>query len=308
MKGFLTLADGGVCALPPLLSWELRYTGSVPCDSFRVSFAYASAMTEALRTAARFMAEENGAIALYGVVDEVEVSLRDAGRTAEVSGRGLAALLLDSEAEAATFQNPSAAEVLARYAAPSGIVYGAVPELRSAQPYRVAGGGSEWKALEGFLSRFPGTAPYFTREGRLELGHVPGRAVLREESLLVLERHMRRHGVVSEVALVTRGSGERAVVRGEDAVRQGIRARRVVYVDGNDPVGARREAEELLARSAAEADEVTALVVGHFPALPGDTVELVGTLSGAAGAYCVSETVRRFGSGGETTELTMRRE
>ena len=88
MTGTLYTADHRMFQLPPLLSWRVTHTGSVPCDSFSVSFVYQKEMAEVLRLAAGFAAEEGGTVMLRAVVDEYTVDLDGNGLTATVSGRG----------------------------------------------------------------------------------------------------------------------------------------------------------------------------------------------------------------------------
>lgn len=40
MKGRIYTADHKIYELPPLLSWRITHTGTVPCDSFSVTFVY----------------------------------------------------------------------------------------------------------------------------------------------------------------------------------------------------------------------------------------------------------------------------
>ena len=75
MTGTLYTADHRMFQLPPLLSWRVTHTGSVPCDSFSVSFVYQKEMAEVLRLAAGFAAEEGGTVMLRAVVDEYTVDL-----------------------------------------------------------------------------------------------------------------------------------------------------------------------------------------------------------------------------------------
>ena len=58
MTGILYTADHRMLSLPPLLSWRITHTGTVPCDSFTVRFAYRKEMAEVLSKAAGFTAEE----------------------------------------------------------------------------------------------------------------------------------------------------------------------------------------------------------------------------------------------------------
>ena len=61
MTGRIFTSDHRTYDLPELLSWEVVHTGSVPCDSFSVTFLYDRSMAEALRLAAGFTAGIAGA-------------------------------------------------------------------------------------------------------------------------------------------------------------------------------------------------------------------------------------------------------
>ena len=122
MKGYLTTCDGAQFELPTLLKWEFSYTGSVPCDSFTLRCAYEPAMAETLRRAVRFTAREDGTVEFAGVVDECGVTCDEKGLQLEVSGRGMAALLLDNEAESVSYQWATMEEILKNHVTPYGIV------------------------------------------------------------------------------------------------------------------------------------------------------------------------------------------
>ena len=52
MTGWIFTADHHVYDLPPLLSWNVRHTGTVPCDSWSVTAVYQPEMLTVLRMAA----------------------------------------------------------------------------------------------------------------------------------------------------------------------------------------------------------------------------------------------------------------
>ena len=70
MTGRIYTAGHQVFDLPALLSWRITHTGSVPCDSFSVSFVYHKDMAPVLKTAAGFAAFENGELMLNPICDE----------------------------------------------------------------------------------------------------------------------------------------------------------------------------------------------------------------------------------------------
>ena len=101
MTGILISWDGGRFRLPSLLSWTLRYGSGTPCDSFELSCLWGREEDARLSEAVRFEAEEGGGVVFRGVVDEYELRWDEKGGRLFLSGRGMAALLLDNEAESA---------------------------------------------------------------------------------------------------------------------------------------------------------------------------------------------------------------
>ena len=166
MTGRVETADGKVYELPALLEWRLRRTGGVPCDSFRARCLYSAEMGEALKAACRFAATENGVTRFRGVIDEWSAVCGAEGAVLTVEGRGMAALLLDNEAEAVTYQRAALSEILKDHAAACGVAWEPRGEVYGTGEYAVASGSSRWKAIEGFARRC-GLTPYFTREGVL---------------------------------------------------------------------------------------------------------------------------------------------
>ena len=167
MKGMLEIYGGGTYALPPLLSWEVRLTGGVPCDSFSLTCCCDREMASRLDKAWRLTLVRNGAL-LRAVVDESEVIQDEKGRRAHISGRGLAALLLDNESEAVEYSAPTLSELLRRHAAPYGLRWAPFEEIRGSTPYGVASSSSQWKAINAFTQYYGGFPLRITPEGVLQ--------------------------------------------------------------------------------------------------------------------------------------------
>ena len=218
MKGYLTTCDGAQFELPTLLKWEFSYTGSVPCDSFTLRCAYEPAMAETLRRAVRFTAREDGTVEFAGVVDECGVTCDEKGLQLEVSGRGMAALLLDNEAESVSYQWATMEEILKNHVTPYGIVCTGYDAVTAAPRYRVANGSSQWKALNDFAALHGGIAPYFDKTGALEVkkNRKAARVSIDAKTpVTALAYCDKRYGVIAE-ALVVRGGtfGEEAYAVG----------------------------------------------------------------------------------------------
>ena len=106
MTGFVRTAAGEVWQLPAAEQWELEYGLGTPCDCFFLRCPWQSGQGTAPGEWAQFYAEQEGTRVFTGVVDECEVSLTAEGCFLELSGRGMAALLLDNEALGQDYQLP----------------------------------------------------------------------------------------------------------------------------------------------------------------------------------------------------------
>lgn len=159
MTGRVFTCDHRVYDLPEPLSWEVVHTGTVPCDSYSVTFLYDRSMAEVLRLAAGFAAIYRGETMLRAIVDEYAVELGSIGLTATITGRGYAARLLDNESRPLTYQDATLAEIVRRHVTPYGIAAGEVADVRASSVYTVPAGVSQWKALEGFCRTYGGFSP-----------------------------------------------------------------------------------------------------------------------------------------------------
>lgn len=83
----------------------------------------------ALAEAVRFAAEEDGERVFTGVVDEVCCGWDEDGARLSVSGRSMAALLLDNEALGCDYQTATLADILRDHVTPYGIQVGRTDRL-----------------------------------------------------------------------------------------------------------------------------------------------------------------------------------
>lgn len=310
MTGRITLCGGETRTLPPLLSWQLRRTGGVPCDSFRVTCPWDTDTMAALPAQAlRFAAVENGKEVWRGVVDECCASLSGEGAVLEIGGRGMAALLLDNEAEPASYQCATAEEILRRHAGPYGIAWDAPAGART-EGFTVSGGTSEWRVIEE-LARACGLTPYFRADGHLTLrtAAASGAAVVLPEEVLSAERSEKRYGVVSEAVVLERGTGRRYTVKNGELCALGGQCRRVIPVPAqSDALTLRRAGEYQLAQSRREWRTLRAVFAGHVAVDAGQRALLRQAWLGGEEEYTVTETVWCGGADGETTQVRLRKE
>ena len=274
MTGRIFTADHQVYDLPPLLAWNVKHTGTVPCDSWSVTAVYKAEMAPVLKLAAGFAAMEKGTVQLRGIVDEYEVELGGGGLTVPLSGRGYAARLLDNESRPVTYEQVTLRELIRCHAEPYGITCGAAADLRSTVPYTAGAGVSQWKVISEFCRTCGGFLPRFAKTG--ELLAVPekddGKRIVIDDSSPVLECRIREdhYGVLTEALVIDKKPGRSTW----DAMRY--------------------TGEYQISQSRQEAAAVTVKLPGSFGAFPGDRVALKLEKLGTTGLYRVVEAENRF--------------
>ena len=311
MTGTLYTADHRMFRLPPLLSWRVTHTGTVPCDSFSATFVYQKEMAEVLPLAAGFAAEAEGETVLRAIVDEYTVDLDANGLTATISGRGYAARLLDNESRPVTYQQATLAEILANHVQPYGITCRDVAAVRAESVYTVAAGTSQWRAVEGFCRAYGGFVPRFSREGELLAGPEPeGRTLSIGEGGPVLACTLREdhYGVLTEALVIDKTRNRDFSVKNLEMIRKGGQCRRVVYTPGQSTWAAMRYTGEYqIQRSQEDAWTAEVTLPGSFLAFPGDRAALSLERMGLSGTFRVAEAENRFDHrNGASVTLTLK--
>lgn len=312
MTGQIITSDHKTYALPPLLEWTVTYTGGVPCDSYSIACLYDGQMGETLHHAAGFLAMENDTVVLRGTVDEYTVELSEDGVRLTMTGRGLAARLLDNESRAVTYQGATLAEIVRSHVTPYGIDCAAMAKVAASSIYTVAAGSSQWKALEDFCRFYGGFTPRFDRNGRLLAAaeQDEGERLLIDETSPVLGCSLREdhYGVLTEVLVVDKTRGTSYSVKNTDMLTRGGQCRRVLYTPGQSTYTAMRYTGDYqIARSKAEEETVTVTLAGAFLAAAGKRVTLALPRMGLRGDYRVAEAENHFSPHrGEVTTLTLR--
>lgn len=219
----------------------------------------------------------------------------------------MAALLLDNESEALTYEQAELSEILENHAAPYGLPVEARQDV-SGSGYAVASGSSQWKAIQGFTRRFGGFDPYVTREGALVAGPLWGSGrqlqVDGNTPLLSLHKREQRYGVISEVLIQDKVQKISHQVVNQDFISAGGMRRHVLYMPRSTADARRYTGEYQIAQSALEQTEITMELPFAFAAFPGDQVSLQLDRLGLAGCYEVVQSRSRMDADGLRTELT----
>ena len=312
MTGRIITSDHRVYDLPELLEWKVVYTGSVPCDSYTVTFLYDKSMGEALHLAAGFLAVGSGEILLRGIVDGYDVAWTPDGLLATVFGRGYAARLLDNESRPVTYQGVTLEELIRRHVTPYGITAAEIAPVSATSTYTVASGTSQWKALENFCRTYGGFSPRFRRDGLLlAVPEGAGERLLSlDDSSPVLSCTLREdhYGVLTEVLVIDKTRNVSYNVRNPDMIARGGQCRRVVYTPGQSTWAAMRYTGEYqIQRSREEETSIEIKLPGTFLAFPGDSVRLDLNTMGLSGTYRVAEAENTASpQTGETITMTLR--
>ena len=306
---WVRLGDGGELTLPTAVSWEFRYGTDTPCDSFFLRCLWERGQEKLLSAACRFYAEWEGNRVFTGVVDEFAVLCGRDGLYLELSGRGMAALLLDNEAMPAEYQRVTRADIVANHVAPYGVEAVGGGGLPAVSGFVVSSGESEWSVVRRYACYYGGVVPRFDRMGRLVLDAPKDGRELRvreEDAVTGWEYREERHGVLSRVAVRRRTSLGTQWVSDPDFLAQGGCARRVITVPNTTGTAAMRYTASYqlkAARSGRVRMRVT--IAGAFLAWPGQLVSVELRDCGANGRYRTAQTEVSCGGEGLTTTLVL---
>lgn len=311
MIGTIFTCDHKTFQLPALLAWNLLHTGSVPCDSFSVSFLFQPDMTPVLESAAGFLAMQNGKVVFKGIVDEFSIDLDAGGLTASVNGRGYAARLLDNESKPVIYQDATLSEIVRQHVTPYGIPTGEIADLRASSVYTVAAGSSQWKALDNFCRTYGGFSPRFAVDGALLA--VPEKAgdsfvITDDTPVTACSLREDRYGVLSEALVIDKTRNASYSVKNQDLIDHGGVCRRVLYTPGRSTWAAMRfTGEYQIQRSKEDQRCVSVTLPGSFVAFPGDRVTLRLSRLGISGEFRVCEAENSFSNqNGAEVELTLK--
>lgn len=309
MTGYVTDTQGVRWTLPNLMAWRLDYTAGVPCDSFWLRCTWDEKNTTRPGDWVRFEAFHEGEQVFCGVVDECEVSLSAQGRLLEVSGRGMAALLLDNEALGQDYISATQADILRDHVTPYGIQTAPGANLPPVTRFSVANGSSEWSVIYEFARYYGGVAPRFDRLGRLVLtgwSDSQERLVGDGAPITALSWRERRYGVLSQVLVRDRWSGQVETVSNAEFLANGGRARRVVTMPERSSYQAMRYSGQFqLDKSASELRRLELTVAQPFCAWPGDLVRVQRSLWDFNGLYRADQVSVGMDEGGCWSRLEL---
>lgn len=310
MTAYLIMADGTRRKLPQLLEWELDYGCGTPCDSFRVVCLWSCGDDGVLADAARFAAFQGEEQVFAGVVDECEVAWSAQGCRLEVSGRGMAALLLDNEAQGLDYEVATAQDILRDHVLPYGIQVARQDELPAVEHFSVDYGSSEWAVLYEFARYHGGVTPRFDRQGQLILSGWQDsecKVIHDRVPVTALSVRDRRYGVLSEIWVREAGKlPDLYKVENQAFKDSGGQCRRMYTMPSKSNFQAMRyQGQYQLDKSASERLRLEVDIALPFCAWPGELVRLERTGWGRNGLYRVAQATVGMDSRGYATHLEL---
>ncbi len=309
MTGQLNLYDGTAVTLPVLVGWELNYTAGVPCDSFWLRYPGDSDSLTALSKAVTFVGTEDGQTVFTGVVDEYALEWGGDGAMVEISGRGMAARLLDNEAQAQDYTTATTAMLLRDHVTPYGITVADAGSLSAVPGFSISSGSSEWSVLYEFARYYNGITPRFDRYGRLSLAAFSDDTPLtlgEGNPITGLTYTEKRYGVLSSVLVQAKNQLYSTTVTNEAFLAQGGCARQVVTMPTNAAYQALRYSGRYqLQSSERERFRLAVTVAEAFWGWPGQLVTVELPRAGLGGTWRILESAVCLDETGARTALTL---
>lgn len=309
MTAFVTDAAGVRWTLPMAIAWRLEYTAGVPCDSFWLRCPWDGSNTTVPAGWVGFTAEHGGERVFTGLVDECEISMDAGGRVLEISGRGMAARLLDNEALGQDYQSATQADLIRDHVTPYGIEVAPGANLPPVSRFSVATGSSEWSVVYDFARYYGGVPPRFDRQGRLVLSGWDDsreRVVDDRTSLFAMTHRDKRYGVLSQVLVRDRWSGRVETVDNAAFQAAGGRTRRVITMPTRSSFKIMRYSGQFqLEKSASELERLEVTLGEAFCAWPGDLVTVRRTGWDWNGRYRAAQVAVGMDEGGLWSRLEL---
>ncbi len=309
MTGILHLCDGAALTLPPLLAWEMDYTAGVPCDAFWLRFRGSAGLMPALHKAVTFTGRQDGATVFTGVVDEYHLEWSENGALIEISGRGMAARLLDNESLSQTYGTATTAMILRDHVTRYGITVADSGSLAAVPGFSISSGSSEWSVLYHFAQYYSRVTPRFDRQGRLLLSGFPDTVARTLDSSLPitgLRYTEKRYGCLSAVLVQSKNQLYSTTVTDSSYLAQGGMARQVITMPTNAAYQAMRYSGQYqLDQSKRERYLLEITLALPFWGWPGELVQVDLDKAGCSGQWRVQESKVQLDEDGQRTALTL---
>lgn len=309
MIGRFYNSNGNAWQIEQFISFDICHGLGEPCDYYELSFPYDSSMLQKLSDSFRFVAVHGDETVFRGVVDEYTISIgEEYGAVVTVSGRSMAALLMDNEAEAASYGTLTLDTVIANHVKPWGIGTIRKKSMPPLYSFTVDSGDSQWSILKRYCRYSCGVQPRFSREGVLLLNDEAGSylSLTDDDISLGVKYRDTRYGCISEVLVKNRVTGASYTVENKELKNRGGSARRVINVPRTSGYDSMRYTGEYQIAEAERGKRFARIDVPQlFAAFPADRISVQSSCLGLDGTFTVSETHCYVNENGYGTEICL---
>lgn len=307
MTGYITTYDGERYRLPTAVEWTIKRTDGDPCDAYSVTFCGEASQAAVLHKAVQFEAEQDGTRIITGVVDDFEMRTNERGFLITVSGRGLAALLMDNQVRSAEYQSAQLQDILNAYVRPYGIKSIDAQSMGPVGAFTVETGYTCWQVLTGFCRHSANIFPRFGADGTLILRKDgTGKRYVIRGGVLRAQYTEQRYGRVAKQILINTRNGSGMTAQDPAFIAIGGSNVHVAGITGHKIRAVWRNAAQRVEDSMRDARILELTLPGIHAAQPLDTVEVVLPETGIAGTFTVSAVQISMGPSGTQTVLEMR--
>ena len=226
-----------------------------------------------------------------GVVDDFEISMSKKGLLAEVTGRGLAALLLDTQVRAAEYLSAQLPDIISHYVTPCGITKLEMQSMPPVSNFVVETGYTCFQVLAGFCRHSAEIFPRFSADGTLVLKKetTSGKVITIRDCCTQAHFSKNRYGLIATQVLINTRNGQRIEARNEEFLARGGRSIRVNGITGQKVRAIWRGAQQRIDDAKRNSEILTIEVPGAFVAEPLDEVQVFLPELGISNTYTVQE-------------------
>lgn len=307
MIGVVKTSAGARTQLPALLQWSVKRTDGDPCDSFSVQFVCRPETRELLEQATEFQAYVGTKVVFTGIVDDFELRMGCGGVLAEVTGRGMAARLMDMQTPAAEYVSAQLEDILAAYVRACGVTRIEAEAMGAVSNFVVQTGGTCYQALAGFCRHSAEIYPRLLADGTLVLKkEQAGKSIRLTGGVLQAQYVRNRYGVAAKQVLIHTRDG--SVETASYPEFQALGGTRVQYAGrtGDKIRAGFRTAKQRLDDTKRDERLLTLTLCGSFLAEPLDRVAVEIEALGISGVWTVQEAQSSCDETGETCRLILR--
>ena len=301
--------SGGSIPLGKAVSLRIHMDLDTPADTFQGRFLAPQKPAEIAKIQ---VADDTGNTLFFqGPVDEQSFEAGPQGTQLTLKARSMAALLLDNEAQPASYESPWLSTIFNNHAKPYGILSFEGSPFRGPAQFTVRRGEREWDVISGFFEKSFLDCPRVTPGNILHTSGYPifslpvapiGDRSAGEPACIYIGQIQKRKEVIEKIQFIS-ASGQLGSTVQNEAAGNGVRRRRYLMYQ-NSPLEYAERAYRMIDRGNRMANMLTLQCLGDPPAVAGQAIRLKDPALGTVTGYTVCRLEHCSDSAGRLTTLT----